>query len=197
MTDRPKIGCVILAAGSGSRFGGDKLSALFRGRPLYEHAIDAVPESVLPQTVVVSGKEDILRAAEARGLATVRNDRPELGISRSVRLGTEALMHCDGLLYMVGDQPLLSRNTVEMLINAFIENFDHIIAPIDKNEQMGNPCLFPARFFPELCALEGDRGGKRVIRAHPEAVRTVTVPPQELIDTDSREALAQLEQTHI
>ena len=40
------------------------------------------------------------------------NDRPEEGLSRTVRLGTEQLMDCDGILYLVSDQPLLVPSTV-------------------------------------------------------------------------------------
>ena len=47
-------------------------------------------------------------------------------------------------------------------------------------------------FFPELSALEGDRGGKRVIRAHPEALFTVLLPEEELFDTDTKEELQRL-----
>ena len=195
MLMKPTVGCVILAAGSGSRFGGDKLSALFRGRPLYEHAMDAVPASLQPQTVVVTGQDVILCHARERGFRTVVNDRPELGISRSIRLGTEEMGHCGALLYLVCDQPLLTRDVVEQLLRRYIEYPDKIIVPADKNSISGNPCLFPARFFPELCALEGDRGGKKVIAAHPEAVEYVTVETEALTDTDFKSELDRLEKT--
>ena len=47
----------------------------------------------------------------------------------------------------------------------------------------------------KLAALEGDRGGKRVIRAHPEAVLTVPLPEEELSDTDTKEDLSRLKET--
>ena len=53
----------------------------------------------------------------------------------------------------------------------------------------GNPCIFPARFFPELTALEGDRGGSAVIRQYPERYLAVDVPPEALADVDTPEAL--------
>jgi len=190
---KQNIGCVVLAAGSGSRFGGDKLSALFRGRPLYEYAMDAVPSDLHPQTVVVTARPAILRCAGDRGFRTVINDRPEDGISRSIRLGTEALSYCEALLYLVCDQPLLDRSIVERLLRAYIDNSDKIIVPVNIDGRSGNPCLFPARFFPALCALEGDRGGKRVVAAHPEDVVYVTVEDAALVDTDSRRELEQLE----
>ena len=58
----------------------------------------------------------------------------------------------------------------------------------------GNPCLFPARFFPELMALEGDRGGSGVIRRHPEALLLLETAERELQDIDTPQALKDLEQ---
>ena len=57
------------------------------------------------------------------------------------------------------------------------------------NGHRGNPCLFPARFFPELCALEGDRGGSSVIRRHEDALRLAEAAEPELSDCDTKQAL--------
>jgi molybdenum cofactor cytidylyltransferase len=187
------VGCVILAAGLGRRFGGGKLEARFRGSPLYALAFRTVPLEKLSAAAVVSGSEEILAAAEAAGFLPVRNDRPEDGISRSIRLGLSALGGVDAALFLVADQPLLTRATVERVLSAGEAGPGRIVAPVRSDGQPGNPCLFPAAFFPELLALEGDRGGKRVIAAHPEAFLAVPAPDAELADADSREALAELE----
>ncbi len=36
-----------------------------------------------------------------------------------------------------------------------------------------NPCLFHHPLYSELMALEGDRGGKRVLKKHPEHIARV------------------------
>ena len=56
----------------------------------------------------------------------------------------------------------------------------------------GNPCLFPARFFPELRALQGDCGGSAVIRRHEDALLLYEVPAGQLTDVDTRDALTAL-----
>lgn len=186
------FGCVILAAGLGTRFGGDKLLAVFDGQPLYRRVMEAVPGVCRQKTAVVSGDRRILTAAEEAGFLPVVNDWPEEGISRSIRLGLEALGDCAGALFMVGDQPLLRRETAARLLEAAAENPGCIIAPVRSDGKPGNPCFFPARFFPALKALEGDTGGRRVMAAHPEAVVTVPAADRELADTDSPEALEAL-----
>ena len=84
-------GCVVLAAGAGKRFGGGKLLSPFRGEALYRRALAAVPGDMLSAVAVVSGEEEILAAARERGFLAVGNDAPAEGISRSIRLGLDAL----------------------------------------------------------------------------------------------------------
>lgn len=52
---------------------------------------------------VVSQYEDIEELAGQFGFAAIHNDRPDLGLSHTIRLGTEAMRGCDGILYMVAD----------------------------------------------------------------------------------------------
>lgn len=74
-----RYGCVVLAAGLGERFGGEKLQARFHGRPLYKLALEAVPGDRLEQTAVVSWDQAILQAARERGFLPVENPDPEAG----------------------------------------------------------------------------------------------------------------------
>ena len=186
--DMRAVACVLLAAGAGSRFGGGKLLAEFGGERLFERAMNV-------RVAVVSGCEDILAESERRGFLAVRNSAPEKGVSLSVRLGLEAAKPCSAVLFLVCDQPLLRKESVLRILEAGAAHPERIIAPEGADGRLGNPCLFPAAYFPELAALEGDRGGKRVIRAHPEAVLTVPLPEEELFDTDTKEDLSRLKET--
>lgn len=186
-------GCVVLAAGLGTRFGGGKLLAEFGGRPLYSLALDAVPAELAARTAVVSGDGRILAEARRRGFLPVTNDAPEEGLSRSVRLGTETLSGCGAALFLVADQPLLRRETCERILRAGREHPGYIVSPVRADGRPGNPCLFPADFFAELRALRGDRGGRSVIAAHPDRLFTVPAGERELTDVDSRAELERLE----
>ena len=53
----------------------------------------------------------------------------------------------------------------------------------------GNPCLFPARFYPELFALTGDTGGSAVIRQHEDDLILLETDAWELTDVDTPAAL--------
>jgi CTP:molybdopterin cytidylyltransferase MocA len=86
----------------------------------------------------------------------------------------------------VADQPNLKASTVEQLTKAFEREPDCIWAP-EAGGKRGNPVLFPASLFEELLNVTGDRGGRQVIAAHEDLLRTVAVPPEELRDIDTKE----------
>lgn len=187
-TNALRVGCLVMAAGSGTRFGGGKLTAVFAGRSLFSLALEAIPANTFARVTVVAHEAQLLDEARAAGFDTILNDRPEDGVSRTIRLGTEAMADCDGILYMVADQPLLRARTVARIVERWMQAPDGIVGAAH-NGCRGNPCLFAARFFPELCALPGDRGGSSVIRRHEDALRLVETDAQELFDCDTREAL--------
>lgn len=182
------IGCLVMAAGNGARFGSNKLEASFAGKSLFSLALAAIPAGTFSRVTVVSQYPALLQEASQAGFAAILNDRPEDGISRTIRLGTEAMADCDAILYMVSDQPLLRADTVQRLADCWLQNPACIVSAAHGSHR-GNPCLFPARFFPELCALEGDRGGSSVIRRHEDALLLVEADEHELFDCDTKQAL--------
>ena len=185
------LGCLVMAAGSGRRFGGNKLAAELDGKTLIRRALEAVPGARFSAVTVVSQYEDIEELAGQFGFAAIHNDRPDLGLSHTIRLGTEAMRTCDGILYMVADQPKLRQETVARIVEVFCQHPDRIVGAGHEGRR-GNPNLFPARFFSELMAITGDHGGSSVIRAHEEAFLLVETDPAELFACDTPEALESL-----
>lgn len=191
--DRPAIGCVVLAAGNAERFGSNKLLAEIDGKALIERAFDAIPTDRIDAVSVVTQYDGIEALAEKNGFRTVFNRRPELGLSRSVRLGTAALREsCDGILYLVADQPWLKRGSVSEMLDIFLEHPDHIVA-LSHGGKRGNPCIFPKQYFDELCALSGDRGGRSVIERHADDLLLYEASGSELKDIDTPEDISDIE----
>ena len=180
-----------MAAGNAARFGENKLAAMVNGKPLIEHALDAIPRESFSRVLVVTQHENVEAAAKKFGFETLRNEHPERGQSETIHLGTAALSDCDALCFMVADQPLLRRETLAREVDFFSSHREHIVA-LGHNGVRGNPCLFPARFFPELLALEGDVGGGAVIRKHLDELLLFPANERELRDADTKDALAAL-----
>lgn len=190
-----RLGIVLLAAGAGKRFGGNKLTAQVHGKPMYLWAMENIEEmkTELP-AVVVTGTPEIVSAAEAKGMIAIFNGQPELGISLSIRLGIEAVIQedrkVDGILFMVCDQPWLEKTTLVRLMS----EFDGGILALSYGERRGNPVIFSREYLKELSELSGDIGGRQVMAHHRENVRFLEVNDEkELQDIDKREQIEVIE----
>ena len=182
----PKLGCVIMASGLSKRFGSNKLMADFHGEPMIRRALDAT-DGLFVKRVVVTRHESVAALCQKLGAEVVLHDLPHR--RDTVRLGLEALGDLDACMFLPGDQPLLRRETVVMLLENWKENPDRIVRPAYEDTE-GSPVLFPAWAFPELKALPEGKGGGAVIKNHPQEVYRVSVSdPFELADADTPETL--------
>ena len=127
-----------------------------------------------------------MRLAGEFHFSALHNPHPELGASHTLQLGLTQLRDCDGVLFLVSDQPLLRRESVADLV-ALWKQQPEKIAALGHNGVRGNPCLFPAHLFPELMELSGDRGGSAVIRRHEEELILLETDAKELFDIDTLE----------
>ena len=186
-----KLGCVVMAAGNARRYGDNKLAAQLRGRSLILRALEAVPTEAIDSAVVVTQYPEIMRLAGEFHFAAVYNEHPDYGISHTIELGLTGLRDCDGVMFLVSDQPLLRRKSVAALARLWKSHPDSIAA-LSHGGVRGNPCLFPARFFPELMELREDHGGNTVIRRHEEFLVLAEAGAEELTDVDTRSALEEL-----
>ena len=55
-----KLGCVVLAAGRGVRFGGNKLIRPLAGRPVLARVLDSLPREQLSSIAAVASSQEIL-----------------------------------------------------------------------------------------------------------------------------------------
>lgn len=188
-----KIGCVLLAAGAGTRFGGGKLLYEIEGEPMIARALRLYGAFAFAARICVTRTEagEIQQRALESGFPVAINPDPARGVGTSVAIATEAILakepQLDGIVFAVADQPYLGKESVSRLLNTFADHPEDIVS-LGFHERRGNPAIFPAAFYPELCALKEDTGGGAVIRRHPERLRIVqAVSARELDDIDTRE----------
>jgi CTP:molybdopterin cytidylyltransferase MocA len=188
---------VLLAAGEGSRFGGGKLLAPFRGRPLVEHALLALREAPLEGSVAVVGEgaEGVRQLCGEHGVRVVENPRWREGQSTSVLAGLRALgPEARAAVVLLGDQPLVGARAVARLVRAFERGAK--VAAATYAGRVRNPVLFAQEVWPLLeRELAGDEGARRVLRRHPGLVRRVPCDDVgDPADVDTREDLRRLEE---
>jgi len=127
---------------------------------------------------------------EKRGYVVVENVQSSLGISHSIHLALEAAASPDGeeasYCFAVCDQPYLKAATIEGLIEGW-RNSKRGIGCLCNMGEFGNPAIFSEAYRNELLALEGDVGGKRVLRRHIDDLYLHEVDDGlELVDIDVR-----------
>ena len=198
---------VVLAAGAGVRFGGNKLHTLADGEPMYEKMLHNVQAFSSFPAYIVTGDEKIAEEAKKRGITPVRNDRPEEGISLSLKLGLGAATgstgdggdisvrsdfssrvkeQLRGVLFSVCDQPNLTVSTMQQIFRTAVLHPGSIVCA-GHDGKAGNPVLCANRYFPELMELSGDVGGRQLMDRYRENVRVVETDERELNDVDRRE----------
>lgn len=183
---------VTLAAGRGSRFGGNKLEAEAGGIPIYIRALKRMQAFAGIPSYLVTGSAEMAKQAFEYGVTPVENSEPEKGISHSLRLGLhKALEHnpdLQGILFSVCDQPWLNAATVQEIFNTAALHPGSIVCA-GNGEKRGNPVLWDRKYFPELFMLAGDTGGRQILERHADRVRIVQAGKEELKDIDVREDL--------
>ena len=158
------LSLVVLAAGASRRFGAaNKLLQLLDGKPLLCHTLELAAALPVMQRAAVCSVETA-PLAEAAGFTVLLNPQPELGQSHSLRLGLAACRESDGCLFLTGDQPFLSVETLHRLINAW-EKEPGGIWGCEFEGRFSIPSIFPAAVYGELLTQDGDVGGREVMRA--------------------------------
>jgi molybdenum cofactor cytidylyltransferase len=160
---------LVLAAGRGTRFGGEpgsKLLAEVDGMAVVAHAIGAAVASGLP-TIVVHGAVDLTRQATALGAAAVRNDRFADGLASSLCAGIAAAGDADAVVVGLGDQPDVVAATWRALADTGAP-----IAVATYEGRRGNPVRLSREVWP-LLPTTGDEGARSLLRDRPDLVTEV------------------------
>ena len=145
------------------------------------------------RVVVVTGHEREKVEAALAGLDVVFAYNPdyEAGLGSSLARGVAALPHgAAGAIVCLGDMPGVRAEHLERLRDAFDPEAGAAICVATHRGKRGNPVLFAARFFAEMCDVQGDVGARHLIGAYADLVREVEMPDDGvLLDVDSPSAL--------
>lgn len=174
------IPIVLLAAGSGSRFGGasHKLTTVVAGRPVAAWAIEAALEAHVGPLVIVTGAitltvpGDVSPAARASMDAfgpprIVVNPSWADGMATSIQAGLAA---CDGATAVViglADQPCVTPEAYRAVARSASP-----IAIATYGGVRGNPVRLHAEMWPKL-PHTGDEGARVLFRSHADYVQEV------------------------
>ena len=185
-----KIVGILLAAGSGSRFGGGKLlHPLPDGTPIGIASLRNL-QSALPDVLVVvrNGDDELREVMQRENVPVLVCDDAHLGMARSLVCGIHAAAGAGGWVIALGDMPYLSATTISAVAGAIAKGAG--IAIPEYQGRRGNPVGFAARYEKELLGLQGDEGARALVKRHATDVKVVACDdPGILRDVDRKEDL--------
>lgn len=222
-----KVSCVLLAAGMSKRFPGNKLLApLIDDKTVLEKTLENTLKAHIEELVIVLGSEgekiekvlkkflenpapkdsrirlkgptNSINQVSTIPFQIIFNGDYHRGQFTSVKKGLTSLEYpADGVIFCLGDQPLVSSEIINSLINKFKTTSCDVVYPTYKG-QRGNPVLFHETLFDKLKELDEsnnggnqnkDRGGRSVLKKAKNPCSVELSSPYILMDIDTEEDL--------
>jgi len=182
---------LLLAAGSATRFGSDKLQhSLPHGVSMAVQSARHLKSQVAKIVAVVRpGSPDLSRILSAEGCEVVVCENATEGMGASLACAARAAGAADGYLVALGDMPFVRPSSIAAVRDALAGGAP-LAAPFWRSRR-GHPVGIAGQFFAELLTLRGDEGAKALLAAN--AQRLVKIPvgdPGVIRDIDTPADLA-------
>ena len=186
------IGIIILAAGASRRMGTPKQLLKIGKQTLIERAIEVAQAVTNSKTVVVLGAnaEKIKNSIQQNDtISIIINKNWYKGMGTTLQAGLPFLMKKEkqlaAVIIMVCDQPYLTREVLEELINTYQKTKVDIVAARYQGI-LGVPALFSKKMFSKLAQLNEEEGARKIIKRYKGKVGIIDFPAG-IIDLDTPE----------
>lgn len=186
---------IVLAAGTSTRFGLNKLLYSFDGKPIVRRSVEEVLNSSVDRVVVVTGymRELVEKSIADLDVEIVYNPNYSSGMSSSVRAGVNYVLEKHGgasaIVFTPSDCAWISARTYDQIVEYFRERT--IVRPAilvaSYHGVRGHPVLFSGELLEDLRGVsEESLGLKGVIDRYKHFVRVVeTLDPGVVLDLDT------------
>jgi molybdenum cofactor cytidylyltransferase len=182
---------IVLAAGSATRMGRNKLLLELGGESLVRRAARVAGEAGLDPVLVVLGHEAERVRDALLGLRceVVLNPRHALGMSTSLDAGVASLPPgTAAAVVLLADMPFVDAAMIRALVLRHGEGGAPVVSS-RYGAVPAPPTLYARAVFPELLGGEGEGRGREVVRRHAGEVAFVDWPASALADVDLDEDL--------
>jgi molybdenum cofactor cytidylyltransferase len=181
----------LLAAGSASRFGSDKL------RHELPHGVSIAAQAARHLKLEIPRVVAVVRPGSTELITSLKNENCEIVICENAAEGMGASLACaaravgeaDGYLIALADMPFVRRTTIAAVRDALAAGAP-LVAPYWRS-QRGHPVALAREFYQELSALRGDEGAKKLLAANERKIVKIPVgDPGVIRDIDTPDDLA-------
>ena len=196
---------VVLAAGESRRMGTNKLLLPWGETTVLGRTLANVGAAAMHDVLLITGHErERVEAMAGRAWDATRAEEPASGSGEqlpmlfnrdyangmltSVQAAVRALpASAEAILVMLGDQPMVTTDTIDRLLHAYAATPAGLVAPYYGGRR-GNPVIIDRRYFDELLALPADAAPRALLARHTDDLLAVTVEDEAvLIDLDRPE----------
>jgi molybdenum cofactor cytidylyltransferase len=185
---------ILLAAGTSSRMGSNKLLFELEGESVLRGAARRALAGGLSPLLVVLGHQAERAEQELAGLPcrVVVNPYFEQGINSSLKTGVAALpAEAAAAMVMLADMPFVTPEMIAGLVARYrgteaplvISDYEGVNAP---------PMLYDRSLFGELLAMTGEGCGRQVVKRHRHEAEVLSWPAAALADIDVPEDYARV-----
>ena len=184
------VACIVLAAGTSTRMGQNKLFIEVEGEPLVRRVVGRASRAGFDPLIVVLGHEaeHVQQALEGIHFQPVLNPEYARGVNSSLRAGIHAVSDtaARAAVIVLADMPFV---TTAMMAGV-VEKYRQSDAPLvisDYDGENAPPILYDRSLFGELATSEGQGCGKHVVQRHRHEATSVSWPVEALTDLDAPE----------
>jgi molybdenum cofactor cytidylyltransferase len=189
-----QVAGIVLAAGSSTRMGSNKMLLELEGEPLVRRAVRAaLAASVGPVLVVVGHEaERVGETVSDLPCEIVLNPEHALGAGSSLRAGVQAVpAEAGAAVVVLGDMPFVTGAMIRGVVERYREGHPRLVVS-RYGSVTAPPTLFDRSLFGELLALGGEDGGRQVVRAHQHEAARCVWRDKAVADVDVAEDYARL-----
>ena len=179
------ITAILLAAGQSKRLKNEnKLTKLFKGKPLINHILYSLIKSKVNKIIIVLGFEHLkikTKLLKNKKINFVVNKNYKKGMSSSIKTGLKKLpKNSKGFLIVLGDMPNITKTTINKICLSIIRSDKEIILPKFKNKT-GNPIGFKQSMIKNIYKIKGDRGAKNIIKKNNKKIKFLNINSKSIL----------------
>ena len=179
------ITAILLAAGQSKRLRDEnKLTKLFKGKPLINHILFSLIKSKVNKIIIVLGFEHLkikTKLLKSKKINIVINKNYKKGMSSSIKTGLKKIpKNSKGFLIVLGDMPNITKTTINKICLSITRSDKEIILPKFKNKT-GNPIGFKHSKIKNIYKIKGDRGAKNIIKKNNKKIKFLNINSKSII----------------
>ena len=179
------ITAILLAAGQSKRLRGEnKLTKLFKGKPLINHILFSLIKSKVNKIIIVLGFEHLkikTKLLKSKKINFVINKNYKKGMSSSIKTGLKKLpKNSKGFLIVLGDMPNITKTIINKICLSITRSDKEIILPKFKN-RTGNPIGFKHSMIKNIYKIKGDRGAKNIIKNNYKKIKFLNINSKSIL----------------